>query len=58
MNEDYAKITTEQFDNSLREILKNMTAEQLLTIPGIYEIVSEEFNNDVLEKAWLKYHSK
>ena len=58
MNPDYAKITSEQFDQCLSDILREITAEQLLTIPGIYEIVSEYFNNEILENAWLKYHSK
>lgn len=43
------KITDEEFDTKLIEILSKMTAAQLLSIPGIYEIVSEEFNNNVIE---------
>lgn len=38
------------FDNKLQEILGNMTGAQLLAIPGIYEIVSEEFNNGIIEQ--------
>lgn len=45
------QITQQEFDNGLRGILKEMTGEQLLNLPGVYEIVSEEFNNDVIS-AW------
>ena len=41
-------ITQEQFDNELMKILSEYNGRQLLLIPGIYEIVSEHFNNDVL----------
>jgi hypothetical protein len=43
------KITNEQFDAKLTEILDGMTGAQLLAIPGLYEVVSEELNNDVIE---------
>ena len=43
-------ITTGEFDDILlNDILYKMQASQLITIPGIYEIVSEYFNNDVIE---------
>jgi len=46
---DYSKMTQEDFDNILNSILQGMDGSQLLlAIPGIYEIVSEEFNNEVL----------
>jgi len=48
---DYSKMTQEDFDNILNSILQGMNGSQLLTIPGIYEILSEEFNNEVLT-AW------
>ena len=43
-------ITTEEFDERLIGMLSLIQAKQLLDIPGIYEIVSEEFNNDILEQ--------
>lgn len=43
------KVTQGQFDQKLVEILSDMTGAQLLSIPGIYEILAEEFNNDVLD---------
>ena len=48
MQKNYANITDEDFERILRDILRDMTGEQLISIFGIYEILSEEFNNDVL----------
>ena len=45
---EYGGLTDTTFDRILIEILRDTTAEQLLTIPGIYEIVREEYNNDIL----------
>ena len=47
--EKHMKVTQEQFDQKLVEILSGMTGAQLLSIPGIYEILAEEFNNDVFD---------
>jgi len=43
------KITPEKFDAALKAILREQKGDQLLSIPGIYEIVSEHFNNDAIE---------
>jgi hypothetical protein len=51
----YAKCSTEDFDRLLAEVLENEdivengAASRLLTIPGVYEVLSEHFNNAVLE---------
>ncbi len=37
------------FDKKLEEILDGMTGAQLLAIPGLYEVVAEELNNEVLK---------
>ena len=47
---DYSKMTDAEFDRILRDILREMTGEQLLSIEGIYELVSEEFNNEILDR--------
>ena len=39
------------FDAILAEILDEMTGDQILGLPGVYECVSEEFNNEVI-KRW------
>lgn len=38
------------FNETLAEILLEYNGNQLLSIPGVYEILSEKFNNEVLEK--------
>jgi hypothetical protein len=38
------------FENKLEEILSRHTGDELLHIPGLYELVREEFNNKVLEE--------
>lgn len=49
-NIDYSKMTDAEFDSILKEIMDESPASTLLTIAGIYEIVSEEFNNEVLDR--------
>lgn len=46
---DFSKMTDEEFDNILMEIMNEEKASDLLIIPGIYEIVAEYFNNDILD---------
>jgi len=48
LTNNYSKMSTEDFDRNLRKCLRTRTAEQVLLIPGIYEVVSEHFNNEVL----------
>jgi len=45
------KISDMDFDNALMAIVKEHTSEALLTIPGIYEVLSEHFNNETIERA-------
>ena len=49
----YKRITDNEFDNELNDILEDMSAIELTNIPGIYEIVAEHFNNDVLD-SWFR----
>ena len=44
------KITSKQFDDKLLELLEETTPAALLTIPGIYEPLAEEFNNEILRR--------
>lgn len=46
----YDKITQEDFDNILKELVEGTSADELLQIPGVYEALSEHFNNDVLSQ--------
>lgn len=43
-------ITDEQFDAKLAEIINRHPASNLLSIPGVYEALSEEFNNEILDE--------
>ena len=43
-------ISDENFYELLGDILSEMNVCQLIDIPGIYEILSEYFNNEVLER--------
>lgn len=48
---DFSKMTDEEFDVSLRQIInEECCAEDLLRIPGIYEILSDHFNNEILSR--------
>jgi len=47
-------ISQEEFDNMLIEIMNEEPAGNLLSIPGVYEAVSEEFNNEVLRRLESK----
>jgi hypothetical protein len=53
---DYSKMKQEDFDRILATLV-NRDSHTLLTIPGLYEVVSEHYNNEVLtewEKEQLK----
>jgi hypothetical protein len=47
---DYDWVTQAMFDDELEELIGEQDAKTLLFIPGIYETLSEHFNNDVLER--------
>ena len=46
---DYDRLTDAEFDEILESIVSQTPAGVLLTIPGAYEVLSEHFNNEVLE---------
>lgn len=48
---DFSKMTDDDFDRHLLGVMECMTMVQILELPGIYKVVSEELNNDVLA-AW------
>ena len=48
---DYSNVTTADFDHALSDILDGLSGEQFMTIPGVYEVVSEHFNNEALNLA-------
>lgn len=46
----YSKLTQEEFERRLSEMIDRKAASYLLTIPGIYNILSEEYNSDILDE--------
>ena len=46
----YSWITNEMFDEALYYLIEGLDAKSMLAIPGVYELVREQFNNDVLAK--------
>ena len=50
---DYEDMTQEEFNGILIDFINKSSASNLLLIPGVYELVAEEFNNAVLDE-WAK----
>lgn len=44
-------ITNDEFDLAMIDILKKIPSIKLLLYPGIYEIIAETFNNEIIERA-------
>lgn len=53
MSEDLKWISDEMFDAELRLIAVE-NAQALLSVPGVYEALSEHFNNEVIRRLELK----
>lgn len=47
---NYDWVTPEIFERKLHEIVTRMSSDELLVIPGVYEALSEELNNQILEE--------
>ena len=45
------KITQEEFNTALLDLLYEETLITIVQIPGVYELLSEEYNNDAIERA-------
>jgi hypothetical protein len=46
----YDWVTNEMFDEELEKVIEEASASTLIAIPGLYEVVREEFNNEILER--------
>lgn len=44
------QISDDLFDEILIEIINETPASALINIPGVYEILAEELNNEVLKR--------
>jgi len=47
----YDDMTQEDFKKHLHRVLADQSANDMLLVPGVYEILAEHFNNAVLE-SW------
>ena len=50
-------ITSEEFDDILRDVVHDHGTEALMAIGDIYSLASEEFNNEVLEE-WAQQNGR
>lgn len=50
MDEEYKWITDEKFDAKLLEILEKVPMITIIRVAGVYEALSEEYNNEVLDE--------
>ena len=48
---DYSKMTQDDFMNHLVKVVEDMNPIQILAVPGVYEVLSETLNNEVLD-SW------
>jgi ribonuclease HIII len=55
---DYSKMTDEDFDRILAEIINENPASHLLLVPYVYEALYEAYNNEVLERWELEQAAK
>lgn len=51
----YTDMTDTDFDDLLAELIGTMCADEILAIPGVYEVLQEALNNEVLE-LWEEKH--
>ena len=49
LNADYSKMTDDEFQNILEELVGQMSPAEIMAVPGAYEVFSEALNNDVLD---------
>ena len=42
-------ITEQEFDRAFNELLASLTQAQIFSVPGVVELLREEFNNDVIQ---------
>lgn len=55
----YEKMTHEEFVDILHEVVnEKCTIDELIDMPDIYSYLSEEFNNDVLDRWAEKYNDR
>jgi len=53
MSKEIDSINQEDFDRELERLVQR-DAKTLLSIPGAYEVFSEEYNNEIIEILWAR----
>jgi hypothetical protein len=43
------EITGEEMYSAIADLVSGMPADELLSIPGVWEVLSEHFNNEAIE---------
>lgn len=46
-------IPPDEWMRILRDIVGDLSAETLIGIPGLYEVLNEQFNNDIIDQ-WVE----
>lgn len=54
---DYSFITQEMFDEKLKELVGEMSAGEILSVEGVYEGLSEELNNRILDELFDEHQA-
>ena len=49
--DDFASITNEEFDKGLLDLMEESLPSTVLAVSGVYEALSEEWNNEILDRA-------
>ncbi|MDD3039092.1 hypothetical protein [Bacteroides sp.] len=50
---DNGRITDTEFRNAYDELISELSVQDILNISGITEIIQEEYNNDIIDIAYL-----
>ena len=45
------RITSEEFDRAADAFGEDLTTAEILSLPGVWEIVREVYNNDIIQRA-------
>ena len=51
----YKDLTQDIFSELLSDIIHDMSANEILAVPGVHSIMAEELNNEVLELYETKH---
>ena len=55
MENKYKNLTQTIFSNLLSDIIHDMSADEILAVPGAHEVFQEELNNEVLSLYETRY---